>query len=114
MLIPVKYLINHTTIAQIPRAHVTYYHVELPRHAVMLAEGLKVESYLDTGDRRRFANGGTAASPHPDFSARIWEMEGCADLVRSGPILRVVRQALADRAGGGFRSRSIARGLSYA
>ena len=98
VLIPVKYLINHTSIAQMPREQVTYYHVELARHAVMLAEGLTVESYLDTGDHRRFANTGAVTSLHPDFSARTWELEGCAELVQSGPILRDVRQALVDRA----------------
>jgi collagen type I/II/III/V/XI/XXIV/XXVII alpha len=35
---------------------VTYFHVELPRHDVLLAEGLAAESYLDTGNRSVFAN----------------------------------------------------------
>src|ERR1019366_700567 len=48
VLVPVKLLINGTSIAQVKQNRVTYYHVELPRHAVILAEGLTVESYLDT------------------------------------------------------------------
>ena len=34
-----------------------YYHVELPRHAVLLAEGLAAESFL--GVRDAFADSGT-------------------------------------------------------
>lgn len=37
---------------------VTYIHVELPAHDVVLAEGLPAESYLDTGNRAGFVNGG--------------------------------------------------------
>src|SRR5262249_40674929 len=48
VLIPVKYLIDGTAIAQVPREEVVYYHIELPEHDVMLAEGLAVETYLDT------------------------------------------------------------------
>jgi T5SS/PEP-CTERM-associated repeat protein len=99
VLIPVKLLINRTSIAQIPRDEVTYYHVEVARHDVLLAEGLMVESYLDTGDRGRFANGGPIRALHPDFSARAWEMAGCAELVQAGPILAAVRRNLAERVG---------------
>ena len=44
VLIPVKHLINGRTISQVPCDEVTYYHVELPQHSVLLAEGLPVES----------------------------------------------------------------------
>jgi len=49
---------------------VTYYHVELDDHDLLLAEGLPVESYLDTGDRSNFENGGGPIALHPDFSTR--------------------------------------------
>ena len=58
VLIPIKYLINGTTIAQITVDDVTYYHIELTRHDLLCAEGLTAESYLDTGDRANFANAG--------------------------------------------------------
>ena len=35
-----------------------YHHVELAAHDVLIAEGLAAESYLDTGDRSSFSNGG--------------------------------------------------------
>ncbi len=50
-LIPVRYLINDATIVQEAADSVTYWHVELARHEVLLAEGLACESYLDTGNR---------------------------------------------------------------
>ena len=64
---------------------------ELPNHSVLLAEGLPAESYLDTGDRRNFANGGGAVALYPDFSSRVWEAAGCAPLVVSGPELEAAR-----------------------
>jgi hypothetical protein len=49
VLIPVKYLINGGTVAQIGRPRVTYYHLEFKTHDVILAEGLPAETYLETG-----------------------------------------------------------------
>ncbi|MSP03304.1 MAG: Hint domain-containing protein [Acetobacteraceae bacterium] len=95
VLIPVRHLVNGTTIRQTKRKTVTYFHVELPLHSVILAEGLTTESYLDTGDRARFINGAAVATLHPDFSARAWEMKGCAELVQTGPALERIRRRLA-------------------
>ncbi|MEJ0019688.1 MAG: Hint domain-containing protein [Acetobacteraceae bacterium] len=92
VLIPVKYLTNGGSIAQVRQATVTYHHVELPRHGVLLAEGLPAESYLDTGDRSNFANNSGPVMMCPDFSSRKWEAEGCAPLVVSGSGLHAARQ----------------------
>jgi collagen type I/II/III/V/XI/XXIV/XXVII alpha len=91
-LIPVKYLIDGAVIAQVPVDEVTYYHVELPRHDVLLADGLPTESYLGTGDRGNFANGGGPIALHPDFASRVWEAEACAPLVVTGPELEAARR----------------------
>lgn len=91
VLTPVKYLTNGASIAQVAVETITYYHVELLSHAVLLAEGLPVESYLDTGRRMNFANGGSVMALHPDFSTRIWEGEGCAPLVVTGHELHAAR-----------------------
>ena len=56
-LIPVRYLVNGASIAQVETDSVTYWHVELDRHDVILAEGLAAESYLDTGNRSVFVKG---------------------------------------------------------
>ena len=98
VLIPIKHLINGCTIMQEPRGEVTYYHVELEQHDVLLAEGLPVESYLDTGDRSNFDNDGAVVRLHPEFSASVWETKGCAPLVITGSILAAVRARLLQRA----------------
>jgi hypothetical protein len=100
ILVPVRLLINGTSIAQVKRDRVTYFHVELPRHAVIMAEGLTVESYLDTGDRANFRDNVTIRL-FPDFAgrftpevARLWETHGCAELVLSGERLAEIRRRL--------------------
>jgi T5SS/PEP-CTERM-associated repeat protein len=95
VLIPVRHLIDGEAIAPIARARVRYFHIELDRHDVILAEGLPVESYLETGGRAAFENGGAAVALHPDFAARHWEAEGCAPLHVTGPAVEAVRQRVA-------------------
>jgi hypothetical protein len=91
VLIPIKHLINGTSIAQVPVDEVTYYHVELPEHDVLLAEGLPAESYLDIDDKSNFSNGGQGMRLFPDFSSHpvdismLWEAKSCAPLVVYGP-----------------------------
>jgi hypothetical protein len=103
VLIPIKYLINGTSIAQVAVDEITYYHVELPRHEVLLAEGLPTESYLPSGDRSNFENGGVAIRLFPDFSRGpshaqlVWDAHGCAPLVVSGPILDAARRRIAEQ-----------------
>jgi hypothetical protein len=95
VLIPVRYLIDGQQIAQLNRETVTYWHVELDRHDVILADGLPVESYLDTGDRSNFVNGGGAIALYPDFSSRVWEAAACAPLVVTGPKVDAARRLIA-------------------
>jgi len=98
VLIPVKHLINGTTIRQEPVESITYLHVELSRHDVVLAEGLPVETFLDTGNRSIFTSRAGATVLHPDFGPRVWEAEGCAPLVIVGPAVSAVRRRLQRRA----------------
>ncbi|MFO1023971.1 MAG: Hint domain-containing protein [Acetobacteraceae bacterium] len=94
VLIPVRYLIDGKAIRQLAPRRVTYWHVELDRHDAILAEGLPVESYLDTGQRHAFENGGSALMLHPDFGMRVWEAEGVAPLVVTGPQVASARAAI--------------------
>ena len=98
VLIPIRYLVNGRTVTQVPRQAVTYWHVELPVHDVLLAEGLPTESYLDTGNRRAFAGGSGPTMLHPDFALRIWAARACAKLVVDGPELVAARSWLLARA----------------
>jgi hypothetical protein len=98
VLIPVRYLINGRTIVQKRVAEVTYYHLELPAHDVILAEGLPCESYLDTGNRSAFANGGDAIQLHPTFARGVWAASGCAELVLNGARLMAAKRRLLGQA----------------
>ena len=93
VLVPVRYLVNGTSIRREPARIVTYYHVELDRHDVMLAAGLPVESFLDTGGRSAFINR-PVTQMHPDFNPLTWEAEACAPLMVTGPQLERVRAML--------------------
>lgn len=104
VLIPIRCLINGTTIAQVPVDSIVYHHVELPAHDVLLAGGLAVESWPDTGDRRVFSNGGAAIALHPDLAVPVWQDGLCAPLVTAGPLLRRVRTRVR---GGARRARRL-------
>jgi hypothetical protein len=96
-LIPVRYLENGITVARAPMRHVAYYHVELERHDVLVAEGMAAESYLDTGNRGDFE--GTERDPAhavADEAAarRIWAERACAPLHVRGPVVAEVRRML--------------------
>ena len=85
VLIPVKQLVNGDTVAQ---------------HDVLFAEGLPAESYLDTGNRAGFGDGGAVVDLVADFARHetlAWEA-ACAPLVVTGPVLDAVRRRLARRA----------------
>ena len=91
VLIPIKHLVNASTITQVPVDRVTYYHIELARHDVLLADGLPVESFLDMRDGSRYANRAGPMRFYPDFPARMWEAFGCARLVVTGTELEAAR-----------------------
>jgi hypothetical protein len=108
VLIPIRYLVNGTTVTRQDVESVTYWHVELGAHSVMLAEGLPTESYLDTGNRDNFANAGRVLRLHPNLSTTpdqslIWAESACAPLHIGGPIVA--------RVGAHLRRRAKERGL---
>ena len=72
-------------------------------HDVVLAHDLPTESYLDTGNRAAFANGGAVVMAHPDFALRVWAAKACAPLVLDGPERANARtRLLAEAAALGF------------
>lgn len=96
VLIPVRHLENGTTIRREMRDAVTYWHVELARHDVLLAEGLGCESYLDTGNRHAF--GPRRRTDDAAAARNVWATQACATLEIDGPVVAAVRTALAARA----------------
>ena len=102
-LICARQLVNGTTICQETGwTAVDYYHVELDRHAILLAEGLPAESYIDTGNSGFFANSGAPLVLHPDLTDEsdypTREAGSCAPFVWDEASVRPVWQRLADRA----------------
>ncbi len=78
VLVPIRHLINGCTVVQEWVAQVTYYHVELPAHDVILAEGLPCESYLDTGNRAAFEDRSTSRSSRGERLVKLTSASGGA------------------------------------
>lgn len=103
VLVPVKHLVNGSSIRQVNANTITYYHIELPRHSVLLAEGLPAESYLDVGDRGSFGNNSGLTQLQPVFGGEgpdammIRDALACAPLCVLGPEVDAARSLLASR-----------------
>ncbi len=105
VLIPIKILANGHTIRQVRMPEVEYFHVELNSHEIMMAEGLPAESYLNSGDRACFENGGRPVVLHPDFGRWTWDARAFGDLKLVGPEVDAVRARIAAQgAAGSLRS----------
>ncbi len=102
VLVPARLLVNGRTIVQdLDVPDIRYFHIELDRHAVLLAEGLAAESYLDTGNRTLFENGGAAPVSHPDLARprpRSWDIDACAPLATDPATIEPLWRRLATRA----------------
>ena len=94
VLVPVRVLVNGTSIVQVPCDEVTYWHVELESHDLMLCEGAWAESFLDMGNRSAF----TGANAAPDFSREAWQARACQQQERGGPVVAAIRAAINARA----------------
>ncbi|MDE2514536.1 MAG: Hint domain-containing protein [Rhodospirillales bacterium] len=102
-LVCVRQLVNGATICrEAGWREVTYFHLELDAHAILCAQGLPAESYLDTGQRGLFANAAGPAALHPDLAG--WAAcparaaGSCARLLSEEATIRPIWQRLADRA----------------
>jgi collagen type I/II/III/V/XI/XXIV/XXVII alpha len=96
-LIEVFRLVNGVSVVR-ERAtnHVTYHHIELEAHDIVLAEGLASESFLDTGNRDMFEGQPGAMQLHPHFSAPP-HAPFCAPMLGEGALLEAVRARLHQR-----------------
>lgn len=102
-LIAIRQLVNGTSIVQMEGLQsVDYFHVELESHAVLLAEGLPAETYLDTGNRAAFTNSGVPPMLHPYFARDEADCRrqaaSCAPFVTDETMVLPVWQVLAKRA----------------
>jgi Hint domain-containing protein len=110
-LICARQLINGATIRQVKTlAALEYFHIELEAHAILLAEGLPTESYLDTGNRGFFANADAAHVLHPDLVGEAdyptREQASCMPFVWDEQSVKPVWDRLAERAASLGRPRA--------
>ena len=97
VLVQARFLLNGSTIVREDVVSVTYWHVELETHDVLIAENLPSESYLDVGNRWAFSEDSVVTSLRPDFAGTDGEGH-CAPLVIGGERLKAIRSWLAERA----------------
>ncbi len=100
-LVPAKHLVNGATIVQeVWCPEVTYWHVELPAHGLLVAEGAVSESYFDDGNRKYFDNYGVSTL-FKDFDSERhngkYAEAACYPLLQEGALLERIRLRLNGR-----------------
>jgi antigen 43 len=100
--VPAKLLVNGGSIAREYRADAfQYYHLELEKHGILIAEGAEAESYLDTGNRASFDDADMPRMLHPAFEVNAtsgrWHTDACAPLASVEDEVAPIWQQLADR-----------------
>ena len=103
VLIMASALINGTTVTREDVERVTYWHIELDGHDILLAENLACESYLEMGNRGFFAESEVVAlDASPDVAIDSAPARTHADFCRpfhgEGALVEVVRARLSARA----------------
>ena len=112
VLIPVKHLVNGTTVTRSMSGQWSITTSSCPSIDGLLAEGLPAESYLETGGRSAFENGGGAMQHasrlRPDEArvGMVWRNFGYAPLIGcDGQVDRVRAQLACQALMLGFRLR---------
>ena len=103
VLIPIKHLVNGTTVRPVARRVVAYHHIELERHDAVLAEGLAAETFLDiggraAGDAREILPLGPRIRSVANHGTAVWEAAGYAPLMAAGAEVDRARAVLRARA----------------
>jgi Hint domain len=98
VLISAEFLLNGVSVTQPDRVDdVSYFHVELETHDVILAEGAQSESFVNDDSRNMFNNAHEFAVLYPNLDGV--EARYCAPRVEDGYGLEAVRSRLVKRAG---------------
>lgn len=92
-LVPIRMLVNGRSIFYDRSFQTyTYYHIELAQHAIIYADGMLSESYLDTGNRKNFVDQ-HGVVPFPG-KAKDWAVDAaaplCVDRAFVEPIFRAI------------------------
>lgn len=100
VLIPAEALVNgHSIVRDDGGQQISYLHLELESHDIILAEGAPSETYLDCGNRALFQNAHEAEPRHAEAQHAPF-----ARRVEHGPIVDTARRAIARLAGSPPRS----------
>lgn len=98
VLIPAICLVNGVSILQAESIdQVTYFHIELETHDILLAEGAPSESFVDDDSRNMFHNAIEFKKIYPD--AAPLPAVYCAPRIGEGPVLEAIRTRLNAEAG---------------
>jgi hypothetical protein len=110
-------LVNGTSIVQEAWCQrVTYFHLELETHALLLSDGLWTESYLDDGNRHAF-NNAALTGLFLDFeagrSAGQYDDRACMHVLREGLALDLIHGRIALRAEEWVQGKQAKRGMVH-
>jgi len=89
VMIDAQRLVNGATITRAPVDEIDYWHVELERHDVLLANDLPAESYLAMGNREFFVDRAGV-----DRGSDYGDADFCRPRANDGPVLAAVRAQL--------------------
>lgn len=109
-LVPARLLVNGESITQeLWRGEVTYWHVELETHGLLVSDGAISESYFDDGNRASFDNF-SVARMIKDFESERgngrYAEAACRPLMQEGPALTALRMRIAGRLAPAAATRS--------
>ncbi len=97
VLVPASNLVNGATITQVEVEEISYWHVELDSHDILLANNLPAESYFVHGNRAFFEEAGGSLDALDEGRTKT-HADFCRPVVLDGPVLDFVRRRLIARA----------------
>jgi hypothetical protein len=97
VLVPASNLINGATIAQVDVEEISYWHVELDSHDILIANNLPAESYMEMANRGFFDEAGATLDAFEQGRVKT-HADFCRPVVLDGPVLAFARQRLLARA----------------
>lgn len=96
--VPARLLVNGRSIVIDQADTFEIYHVETNEHAVIMADGVLAESYLDTGNRSTFKAKGHVVIGAFNDVAKTWEHDAAAPLTTSRDFIEPIHAELSARA----------------
>ncbi|AOX17584.1 Hint domain-containing protein [Kozakia baliensis] len=98
--IPIRMLVNNKSIFYDRSiVHYTYYHIETDEHAIIRADGVLSESYLDTGNRASFRDAASHSNIVQLFAQpKSWQTDAAATLTVERAVVEPIFRQIEERA----------------